>query len=286
MSTSFLKSNQGLFIPDNTEPCAAIKRTTHLGIGAHQDDLEFMALEGILAGYQQDSKWFGGIICTDGANSARLGPYANYSDASMQRVREREQEAAAVVGQYAFVAQLAYPSSVAKSAAPRHAMVGDLARLIELAAPDIVYAHNPFDKHATHVGVFKATLDAILSLPVDQRPQQLIGCEVWRGLDWLPDDLKLIQNLTERGNIAAALNGIFDSQISGGKRYDLAVEGRRMANATFLDAFNTDQVQRCAYGIDLSALILEPGIPINAFIEETLKQFQQNVIDTLTEVCR
>ena len=29
---------------------------------------------------------------------------------------------------------------------------------------------------------------------------------------------------------------MFDSQITGGKRYDLAVLGRRVANATFFDA--------------------------------------------------
>lgn len=284
MNTHPLQSHQRLMVPDHRDVTLALKRTTRLGIGAHQDDLEFMALDGILAGYQNETEWFGGIICTDGANSARQGPYAEYSDKEMQKIREREQESAATVGQYSFIAQLAYPSSSAKSADARQPMVQDLATLIKMAQPGIVYAHNPFDKHATHVGVFKATLDAILSLPLEQRPQQLIGCEVWRGLDWLPDELKLIQNLSARGNLAAALNGIFDSQITGGKRYDLAVEGRRMANATFLDAFNTDKVERCAYGVDLSILIKEPAVSLDGFIAQTLQQFQENIQDTLTAV--
>jgi LmbE family N-acetylglucosaminyl deacetylase len=284
MKTQLLQSHQRLFIPDHLEIPAALKRTTRLGIGAHQDDLEFMALEGILAGYQNQNEWFGGIICTDGANSARQGPYAEYTSTAMQRVRENEQEAAACVGQYAFVAQLAYPSGTTKAADQRTDLVDDLAKLIELTQPDIIYAHNPFDKHATHVGVFKATLDAILRLPENLRPRQLIGCEVWRGLDWLPDELKVIQDLTPRANLAAALNGIFDSQITGGKRYDHAVEGRRLANATFLDAFQTDSIDRCAYGIDMTSLIGQQPVPLDTFLKNTLDLFNQNILQTVGSV--
>ena len=39
--------NQDLFFPDQLSDDEALSRTTHLGIGAHQDDLEFMALHGI-----------------------------------------------------------------------------------------------------------------------------------------------------------------------------------------------------------------------------------------------
>jgi LmbE family N-acetylglucosaminyl deacetylase len=284
MKTQLFQSHQRLFIPDNLDTAAALKRTTRLGIGAHQDDLEFMALEGILAGYQNPDEWFGGIICTDGANSARKGPYAPYTSTAMQKVRENEQEAAACVGQYAFVAQLAYPSKTTKSASQRAGLIDDIAKLIEICQPDIIYAHNPFDKHATHVGVFKATLDAILKVPESRRPRKLIGCEVWRGLDWLPDELKVIQDLTPRTHLAAALNGIFDSQITGGKRYDLAVEGRRLANATFLDAFQTDAIERCAYGIDMSALITEPFLSLESYVQSTLEHFNRNIMETVASV--
>jgi hypothetical protein len=62
----------------------------------------------------------------------------------------------------------------------------------------------------------------------------VLGCEVWRNLDWLLDEDKQGLPVDDRPNLAAALSGVFDSQISGGKRYDLAVQGRRLANATFL----------------------------------------------------
>ncbi len=61
----------------------------------------------------------------------------------------------------------------------------------------------------------------------------MYGCEVWRDLDWLNDDEKVLLDCSQHQNIARALSSVFDSQIIGGKRYDLAVEGRRAANATF-----------------------------------------------------
>ena len=60
-----------IFIPDGLAGDPAIARTTHLGIGAHQDDLEFMAFHGIAACYDSDTEWFGGVTCTNGAGSAR-----------------------------------------------------------------------------------------------------------------------------------------------------------------------------------------------------------------------
>ena len=92
-----LKSAQ-LYIPDGLPQAEALARTTHMGIGAHQDDLEIMAIDGILKCFQQDDKWFTGVVVTDGRGSPRSGLYANYSDDQMQQVRVKEQIKAAVVG--------------------------------------------------------------------------------------------------------------------------------------------------------------------------------------------
>ena len=62
----FANPSADLFIPDDFEPSQALDRTTHLGVGAHQDDLEVMALHGILACYKQTEKWFGGVTVTNG----------------------------------------------------------------------------------------------------------------------------------------------------------------------------------------------------------------------------
>lgn len=266
------------FIPDSLEMEPALARTTHLGIGAHQDDLEFMALHGILECFQREDRWFGGVTCTDGAGSSRSGPYADYTDDEMKSVRVKEQKTAAVIGQYAFIAQLAHPSAVAKEAKQRGAMVDDLEAILRVTRPAVVYTHNPFDKHISHVGVLRAVLEAIEHLPKSLRPAQLYGCEVWRGLDWLPSELKVIQCLDTHPNLAASLNGVFDSQITGGKRYDLAVEGRRLANATFLDSHSVDHAQRVAYAVDLTELLGSGVAAMPAFMEQVMDRFRASIL--------
>ncbi|MGH7994329.1 MAG: PIG-L family deacetylase, partial [Limisphaerales bacterium] len=109
-------SSAQIFVPDGRPAADALKRITHLGIGAHQDDLEFMAFHGILECFASDAKWFGGVTCTNGAGSARSGAYAQFTDAQMMAVRRTEQNHAAIVGQYGVMIQLDYPSSAVKSA--------------------------------------------------------------------------------------------------------------------------------------------------------------------------
>ena len=87
-----------LTIPDGMAGPAALSRTTHLGIGAHQDDLEFMAFHGILAGYEKRS--FAGVTCTNGSGSARTGKFASFTDEQMMAVRRQEQRRAAEIGRY------------------------------------------------------------------------------------------------------------------------------------------------------------------------------------------
>ena len=59
-----------LTIPDGVVTPEAYARCSHLAIGAHQDDLEFMAFHGINTCYGDEGLWFGGVTCTDGAGSA------------------------------------------------------------------------------------------------------------------------------------------------------------------------------------------------------------------------
>lgn len=272
------QAKQDLFIPDQTSADKALSRTTHLGIGAHQDDLEFMALHGILECFQKTENWFGGITCTDGAGSARTGPYADYSNEEMKQIRLREQKTAATIGQFSFMAQLGHPTSNAKEADPRTPLIEDIKQVLLASQPTVIYTHNPFDKHATHIGVMLAVLAAIHELPLGARPRKLFGCEVWRGLDWLPDSAKTVHDVSGHPNLAASLNGVFDSQIAGGKRYDLAVEGRRLANATFFDAHSVDSADRVQYAIDLSSLISGQQ-SLRAFMTDKLDLLHQEIFE-------
>lgn len=112
-------ASNSIFIPDGKPEGEALSRITHLGIGAHQDDLEFMAFHGILSCFARDEKWFGGVTCTNGAGSSRCGPYAACSDERMMAIRRQEQNTAATVGGYGAMIQLDYPSSEVKSATDR-----------------------------------------------------------------------------------------------------------------------------------------------------------------------
>ncbi len=243
-----------LFVPDRASQESALARTTHLGIGAHQDDLEFMAFPGIAACYYSRSDWFGGIICTDGAGSVHGGPYACLTPDELAARRNQEQRLAAQAGGYSFIAQLGYRSQ--DLCKPLNSgLVNDLTVFLTRMRPAVIYTHNPADKHATHIRVLIAVLAACQSLPADQRPVRLLGCEMWRGLEWLDDRDKVLLDAGQNRHLAPMLNGIFDSQISGGKRYDLAVIGRRVANATLLDPRVEDQFSEVSFAMDLTPLL-------------------------------
>ncbi len=270
-------STANIFIPDGQPAARALARVTHLGIGAHQDDLEFMAFHGIAACFHSDADWFGGVTCTNGSGSSRTGAYAKFADAQMMEVRREEQRQAAIVGRYAAMIQLDYPSSVVKNAADVM-LKEDLKAILAATKPRVVYTHNPADKHDTHIAVVVPVLQAIRELPRGQRPAQVHGCEVWRSLDWMPDAEKIAHDVGGHNNIAAALNGIFDSQIAGGKRYDLAVLGRRRANATFFESHGVDQSDALAFAMDLTPLAHDDSLDIVEYVTGFIDRFKADVV--------
>jgi LmbE family N-acetylglucosaminyl deacetylase len=248
-----------LSIPDGSSGPGALARTTHLGIGAHQDDLEFMAFHGILACYDRADRWFGGVTITDGRGSSRAGRFKDWSDDQIAAERIREQEAAAAIGQYSFIAQLGFGSAAVRDAR-QDAVRDDLRRILEASRPEVVYLHNLADKHDTHVGCALRCLEALRQLPKEDRPRQVYGCEVWRDLDWLVDAEKTPMPVSDRPELARALNEVFATQIAGGKRYDLAVLGRRTANATFSNAHATDQETAMQWAMDLTPLVQDDDL--------------------------
>jgi len=145
----------------------------------------------------------------------------------------------------------------------------DLRAILEATKPEVVYTHNLADKHPTHVAVALAVIEALRSMPADARPRRVIGCEVWRDLDWMPDNEKVVMDVSGHEKLAGDLAACFRSQVAGGKRYDLAVAGRRAANATFADPHSTDRATQVIYGMDLTPLMddaLDPAEYISAMI--------------------
>jgi len=272
----FSRPSADTFVPGKADVGAAMEKITHMGIGAHQDDLEFMAFHGIIACYHHPDEWFGGVICTNGSGSSRTGAYAKFTDEEMCRVRQKEQRTAARIGRYAAAIQLDHPSAVVKDPDCPD-LQNDLEQIFRAAKPSVVYTHNPADKHQTHVAVFCAVLKAIRSLPPVDRPSALYGCEVWRDLDWMPDEAKVVQDLSGFDHLAASLNGVFDSQIAGGKRYDLGVIGRRRANATFFESHAIDHSDSVAFAMDLTPLVQDDSLGVTGFVDGLLKRFRESV---------
>jgi len=264
------------YIPDATPEQEALARTTHMAVGAHQDDLEIMAYDGILSCFQQADRWFTGVVVTSGSGSARTGIYGDYTDEDMMAVRKKEQKKAAVVGEYAAQFLLGYGSSAIKEPANQQP-VEDLVAILDAARPEVVYTHNLADKHDTHVGVALKLIAAIRQLPAEARPKKLYGCEVWRDLDWMIDEDKVAFDVSGHENLQAALLGIFDSQIAGGKRYDLATLGRRRAHATYHASHGVDETTGTTFAMDLTPLIADTAKAPVEVVREHIQRFSQEI---------
>ncbi|MCL1819121.1 MAG: PIG-L family deacetylase [Oscillospiraceae bacterium] len=264
-----------LHIPGNVPVQNALSRTTALCIAAHQDDIEIMAYGPISECYDRSDKWFTGVIVTDGGGSPRSGVYADYTDEDMKRIRANEQKSAADIGGYSAQFLLAYKSGEVK-AADNRTLIDELKNVIIRCAPETVYTHNLADKHDTHVAVALNVIRALREIPAEQRPKKVMSLEVWRALDWLCDEDKTVFDTSGHPNIAAALLGVHDSQIIGGKRYDLAAIGRRLANATFFASHDVDDSDSLTFGLDITELVNSDMSPAE-YIGKYIDNFKNDV---------
>ena len=276
-----LRPDSAVFVPDGVSEEVALRRTTHLAIGAHPDDVPLMAQHGILECFASEDRWFTAVTVTDGAGSPRTAAYADHTDVEMRQVRAHEETKAAVIGEYSAAVLLGHSSAAVKTA-PAKQIVDELAELVTVSQPEVVYTHNPADKHDTHVAVALRTIDALRLVPESRRPTAVYGCEVWRDLDWLPDADKVTFDVSQRQNLARALMGVYDSQVSGGKRYDLAVAGRRLAHATFSASHEVDLAEALTYAIDLTPLIRDPALDIATFVVDHLTRLAREISTRIT----
>lgn len=269
-----------VFIPDGTRASDALARTSHLGIGAHPDDLEILAIDGILRCVGSDDDWFTGVVVADGKGAPRSGPYADLGDEEMGRVRRSEQLRAAGMGGYGAQILLDHPSGVIKDGA-RSEVVDDLVEILKATRPAIIYTHNLADKHETHVALALRVIEAVRRLPAESAPRRFLGCEVWRDLDWMVDRERINLDVSGREALQAALIEVHDSQVAGGKRYDLAALGRRRANATFLESHATDDASLLTFAMDLMPLLEDPALEPAALVEGHLTRFVEDVRDRM-----
>jgi LmbE family N-acetylglucosaminyl deacetylase len=284
MELALAKPQAEVFVPDGMASAAALSRTTHLGIGAHADDLELMATHGIFECYASEEMWFTGVIATDGAGSPRAPGSSAASPESLRAIRRDEQKRAAELGRYGALVLLDHTSAEAKD--PRDdALVRDLRAVLEKTTPGVVYTHNPADAHDTHVAVALAVVAACRALPEALRPACVIGCEVWRGLDWLPPEAKVALPVDGHAELEQALVAVFESQLRAGKRFDLAAVGRRRANATFNEIRTADRHEALIWGVDLTPAV-RGELEAEALVARHVRAFEQDVLARLRRYAR
>ena len=243
-----------IFIPDGLEEEAAWSRTTHMGIGAHPDDLEFMAWSGIISGLAPKNR-FAGVTLTDGGGSSRIGPYANTDDASMRRIRLEEEKKAAFLGEYSALAVLGYTSAQVRRD-QRDLVKEDIKVLIKAARPQVIYTHNLADRG-----------------------------EVWRSLDWLASDKRCSFDVSSKANLNMSLMGLYDSQIEGGKNYHEATLGRKRANATYADAYAADKSRLLELFMNLHPLLENPQLSPLDYLAYQIDAFKTEALNSLKSSC-
>ena len=276
----FSRPEADVFVPGGGDAAAALARTTHLCVIAHQDDIEINAYPAVADCLGRADRFFTGVVMTNGAGSARTGKFGHVTDAEMQLIRRDEQRAAAVLGGYNLQLQLAHPSADVKKAG--HAGVAaDLAAIFGGCRPEVVYLHQPVDKHDTHVACFLRCIEALRALPRDLRPARVLGVEGWRNLDWLMDDEKVALDASVNPELAAKLVAVFESQIAGGKRYDLAAMGRRLANATFFASHATDTTNAISFAMDLTPLVTDDTLRVRDFTLGHIERLRADVAKRL-----
>ncbi|MEL7644701.1 MAG: PIG-L family deacetylase [Anaerolineaceae bacterium] len=279
-------SEPEIYLPDAEKfaPAAALEQalaaTTHLGVAAHPDDLEIMAIDGILKGFSVNGNLFSGVVLTAGSGAPRAGMYSALSDAELAALRKEEQKEAARIGRYGALLFLNFNSQDVKQGS---SVVESLAQVLRAARPRFVYTHNLLDAHPTHSAAGWRVIQALRSLPEGLLPEQVYGCEVWRGLDWLPARWRVAFDCSEHLELQKELLQVFKTQVESGKRYDRAIPGRRAANAGMREPNSVDKARALVFALDLNPLMRDKTLSPRAYLREILKDFEQEALSTLPE---
>ena len=174
-----------------------------MAVSAHKDDVEMIAIDGIFR--CRENGGFAAAVLTDGGQCPRSEAYAAVSDEDMAELRSAEQKRAAEAGRYEALWLFERTSAeVKRTAKEGGGLVAELAAVLSgLPRLETLYLHNPFDSHPTHVAACEVALAAVRSLTEGRRPERVLGCELWRDLDWLADEEKIARDVSGSDALAA-----------------------------------------------------------------------------------
>lgn len=265
-----------LFVPDGSSINEALVRSTDLGVGAHPDDIELLMPAPLVECHGCEDRWFTGVVCTDGAGGERCAPFSQLSDAEYVSARRDEQRQAAELGGYSAMVQLSHDSSELRDRPGVKMLAGELTTLLEAVRPHNVYTHDLADAHATHVAVGLAVIEACRNLDHSIRPARVVGCEGWRGLDWLADGERIAFELDRGAELVGTLVSQHASQLAA-RPFDSAVIGRRRANATFASPDRHSDALEVQFAMDLTPLIRNEDLDPVEFVEAAIARFSSQV---------
>lgn len=248
-------------------------------MGAHPDDVEIMAFPAILNGIKDESPSFGAVVCTKGDRAPLGASAAPGSREALPRLREEEQRQAAAIGKYAVVAQLGESSERVRSGACE--FLFGLRSLLGCCRPSVIYTHAPTDRHPTHIAVCAAVLRLLRDLPPHERPQALMGCEVWGSSDWVPERRKVAAVFDDGAGLSSELIGQFRSQLGSGKNYEDAVRGRWSANSVFNRYDRIEERPFLSWMIDMSPLLRDERVTLREFVQKLVQEFGEEVLSRL-----
>ena len=272
-----MKLNKGtIYLPKNRNS----NPVKCLCICAHQDDNEIMAVHGILKGYYSRTSSFALVVTADGGGSARTGEFKDYTDDMMKEVRIKEQIEASEIGRYHSLYLLNYTSKEIRNFEDS-TIVEEYIKIIKELKPQVIYTHSLLDKHPTHIGVAVKVIRALRQLPKEEQPKLFYGCEVWRGLDWVRDDMKIGFDVSRNLKLQKQLLNVFRSQIAGGKEYTKASIGRRYANATYFQSHSVDQFKLVSYAIDMKPLLKNPNMKMSDFVQSFINGLNEDINNNL-----
>jgi LmbE family N-acetylglucosaminyl deacetylase len=268
-----LSPHADVFVPNGEALDTAQSRSKALGVAAHPDDLELMALPAILAGHADPACGFAGLVVCDGAMPG-AGPDEGVA------LRRLEQRAAAVVGRYSVMVQLGHASQAVQTGQAQ-GLAEDLVEVLKRLRPETLYSHNPADRHPSHLAVLLALRQALKRLDPSERPRRWLGCEVWGGLDWQAlGDLVPLPLEGDRG-LAQRLLEAHGSQLKRGKAYISAASGRRRANATFSASHSPDAAEEVVLAMDLSPLLTDGQLSLQDFLSHRVERFRVEAVARL-----
>ncbi len=198
----FTKTDASVFVPDGTAVQDAFCRVTHLGIGAHQDDLEIMAFHGIQKCFTSKDLWFGAVIVDRRRRLAAGRRVRRFQRRSHGRAPAHRAEEGGHPRQLRRPRPAQPPEPGGQGRRERAGSGPIWSRSSRRRGPrSSTPTIRPTSTTPTSPSPSRPSPPCASCAP-DERPTTVYGCEVWRELDWMDDSDKVPLDVGRRESLS------------------------------------------------------------------------------------